>query len=411
MLSGLFDRFVDAALERRIEPAMAQLQAAGVPLRVVLWDGRVFDCTAGARATIMLNTPAALRDLVSPDLGTLGQAYVEGRLDVQGPISEVIRIADSLATAHQASATARRALKAATHHRAQDAQDITYHYDVSNAFYQLWLDARMVYSCAYFKSGSEAIGQAQLQKLDHICRKLRLRPGEHVLDIGCGWGGLAIHAAQHYGAQVHGITLSKAQFDEATARVAFSGLQEQVRIELRDYRDLEGQNCYDKIASVGMFEHVGLHNLPQYFGIITRLLKERGVALNHGITCADIDNRAVGGGGGDFIGRYVFPNGELPHIALVLREMSAQQLEVVDVESLRIHYAKTLSQWSAALESRLATARDLVPEKTLRIWRAYLAGCAYAFEQGWVNLYQVLVSKQARPGPTALPLTREYIYR
>jgi cyclopropane-fatty-acyl-phospholipid synthase len=411
MLNGLFDRFVDAALERRVEPAMAQLQALGLPLRVVLWDGRVFDCAAGARATIMLNAPSALRDLLSPNLGTLGEAYVEGRLDVQGPISEVIRIADTLASSSQASATARRVLKAAVHHRTQDVHDIQYHYDVSNAFYQLWLDARMVYSCAYFKNGSEGIDQAQLQKLDHICRKLRLRPGERLLDIGCGWGGLALHAAQHYGVQVHGITLSNAQLDEATARVAAAGLQDRVHIELRDYRDVKGQGQYDKIASVGMFEHVGLNNLPAYFGVITRLLKERGVALNHGITSADIDNRAVGGGGGDFIDRYVFPNGELPHIALVLREMSAQQLEVVDVESLRIHYAKTLSQWSAALEARLAAARTLISEKTLRIWRAYLAGCAYAFEQGWINLYQVVVSKQTQPGPTALPLTREYIYR
>jgi cyclopropane-fatty-acyl-phospholipid synthase len=411
MLNGLFDRLFDAALERRTEPAITQMQAMGLPLRVALWDGRVFDCAAGARATITLNSPAALRDLLAPDLGTLGQAYAEGRLDVQGSIAEVIRIADTLATSHQASAMARRALKPAAHHRAQDAQDIHYHYDVSNAFYQLWLDPRMVYSCAYFKSGSEDIAQAQLQKLDHICRKLNLRAGEHLLDIGCGWGALVMHAAQHYGVQAHGITLSKAQFELATARVAAAGLTERVRIELRDYRDLEGEACYDKIASVGMFEHVGLNNLPQYFGIITRLLKERGVAMNHGITSADVDNRAVGGGGGDFIDRYVFPGGELPHIALVLREMSAQHLEVVDVESLRIHYAKTLSQWSAALESRLAAARTLVPEKTLRIWRAYLAGCAYAFEQGWINLYQVLLSKQTQPGPTGLPLTREYIYR
>jgi cyclopropane-fatty-acyl-phospholipid synthase len=211
--------------------------------------------------------------------------------------------------------------------------------------------------------------------------------------------------------QAHGITLSEAQYEEAVARVAQLGLADKIKIELRDYRDLDGESHYDKIASVGMFEHVGLKNLPQYFGIISRLLKERGLALNHGITSADVENRAVGGGGGDFIERYVFPGGELPHIALVLREMSAQALEVTDVESLRIHYAKTLTQWSNALESKLDQARALVSDKNLRIWRAYLAGCAYAFEQGWINLYQVLVSKQTQPGPTALPLTRDYMYR
>jgi cyclopropane-fatty-acyl-phospholipid synthase len=411
MLASIFDRWFDASLQRKIEPAVARLQALGLPLRLVLWDGRAYTGAPGARVTIKLNSPTALRDFIAPDLGTLGQAYVEGRIDVEGSIHEVIDIADKIASASQGSAAARTALKLADHRKGEDAQAISYHYDVSNAFYQLWLDPRMVYSCAYFKTGSEDIALAQQQKLDHICRKLRLQPGETLLDIGCGWGGLVIYAAQRYGVKAHGITLSKAQHEEAIARVAQAGLCDQITIELRDYRDLPGESCYDKIASVGMFEHVGLKNLPQYFSIICRLLKERGLAMNHGITASDVDNRAVGGGGGDFIERYVFPGGELPHIALVLREMSAQSLEVVDVESLRIHYAKTLTHWSGALEDRLAQARALVPDKTLRIWRAYLAGCAYAFEQGWINLYQVLVSKQTRPGPTALPLTRDYIYR
>ncbi|MGL4574977.1 MAG: class I SAM-dependent methyltransferase [Burkholderiaceae bacterium] len=411
MLAGLLDRWVESSLERQLEPAVARLQAIGLPLRLVLWDGRSFECGRGARIALKLNSPMALRDFITPSLGTLGEAFVEGRIDVQGPIHEVIAVADSIADAHGASAAARAALKLAEHQRGKDAAAISYHYDVSNAFYKLWLDERMVYSCAYFKNGSEDIHLAQQQKLDHICRKLQLRAGERLLDIGCGWGGLVIHAARHYGVHAHGITLSKAQHEEACVRVAAAGLQERVKIELRDYRDLTGDGVYDKISSVGMFEHVGLKNLPQYFAIIRRLLKERGLALNHGITSMDVNNRAVGGGGGDFIEKYVFPGGELPHIALVMREMSAQMLEIADVESLRIHYAKTLSHWSGALESKLAAAQQLVPEKTLRIWRAYLAGCAYAFEQGWINLYQVLASKQTKPGPTALPLTREYIYR
>jgi cyclopropane-fatty-acyl-phospholipid synthase len=411
MLANLLDRWVETSLERRLEPAVARLQSLALPLRLVLWDGRQFECAPGARVTIRLNAPAALRDFIAPNLGTLGESYVEGRIDLDGPIHEVIAVADSIADAHQASAAARTALKLTDHHRSKDADAISYHYDVSNDFYKLWLDKRMVYSCAYFKTGAEDIDTAQRQKLDHICRKLQLRSGERFLDIGCGWGGLVMHAAQHYGVQAHGITLSRAQYDEACARVVAAGLQERVQIELRDYRDLAGENVYDKIASVGMFEHVGLKNLPQYFGVISRLLKERGLALNHGITSADVNNRSVGGGGGDFIDRYVFPGGELAHIALVMREMSAQSLEIADVESLRIHYAKTLSQWSSALEAELDAALGLVPEKTLRIWRAYLAGCAYAFEQGWINLYQVLASKQTKSGPTALPLTREYMYR
>jgi cyclopropane-fatty-acyl-phospholipid synthase len=411
MVASLLDRWIDFSLERQIDQAVARLQALSLPLRLVLWDGRTFEGARSACVTIKLNTPAALRDFIAPSLGTLGEAYVEGRIELDGPVNVAIGVADSIAGAHNASAAARTVLKLSNHHRNNDAQAISYHYDVSNEFYQLWLDARMVYSCAYFKTGGENIDAAQVQKLDHICRKLQLNPGEKLLDIGCGWGGLIIYAAQQYGVHAHGITLSKAQFDHARASIAAAHLQDRVRVDLCDYRDLEGCERYDKIASVGMFEHVGLKNLPQYFGVISRLLKERGLALNHGITAADVNNRAVGGGGGDFIEKYVFPGGELPHVALVLREMSTQMLEVVDVESLRIHYAKTLGLWSARLEQQLDRAHALVPEKTLRIWRAYLAGCSYAFEQGWINLYQVLASKQTRPGPTALPLTRDHMYQ
>lgn len=411
MLANLLDRWLDASLQRRIEPAVSRLQSQGLPLKFVLWDGREYLCGQGASVSIKLNSPAALRDFIAPNMGSLGQAFVEGRIDVQGSIHEVIHIAHQIASAHKNNVAQRAALKLADHRKTEDAQAISYHYDVSNAFYQLWLDPLMVYSCAYFKTGSEDAATAQQQKLEHICRKLQLRAGESFLDIGCGWGALVIYAAQRFGVKAHGITLSKTQHQKAVERVEAAGLQDQVSIELRDYRDLQGCECYDKIASVGMFEHVGLKNLPQYFGIIRRLLKERGLALNHGITSSDADSRAVGSGAGDFIDRYVFPDGELPHISLVLREMSKQALEVVDVESLRIHYAKTLSHWSSALESRLEQAKALVPDKTLRIWRAYLAGCAYAFEQGWVSLYQVLASKQTLPGPTALPLTREFMYR
>jgi len=269
----------------------------------------------------------------------------------------------------------------------------------------------MVYSCAYFKQEDDTLEAAQLQKLDHICAKLRLQPGERFLDIGCGWGALAIRAAEKYGAIATGITLSENQHRLANEHIRAAGLGDRCRVLLCDYRDAPGEGAYDKIASVGMFEHVGLRNLPVYFSAVRRLLKEKGLFLNHGITTSDTRNRAVGLGAGEFIGRYVFPKGELPHLHLAVHDMSGQDLEVQDVECLRTHYAKTLGIWSDNFERRLDDAIAASSERTTRIWRLYLAGCAYAFEQGWISVYQILASKQTKPGRAALPLTREWMYR
>ena len=274
----------------------------------------------------------------------------------------------------------------------------------------MWLDPRMVYSCAYFRDEGDSLETAQLQKLDHICRKLRLAPGEKFLDIGCGWGALAIRAAEKYGVDATGITLSENQCRLATERIQAAGLQDRCRVLLLDYRDTPGEGVYDKIASVGMFEHVGLRNLPEYFSTVKRLLREQGLFLNHGITASSVDNHAVGLGAGEFIGRYVFPRGEVPHLHRAVRDMSAQSMEVHDIECLRPHYARTLGFWSANYERRFAEAVAASSEKTARIWRVYLAGCAHAFEQGWVSIYQVLASRQGVPGRTALPLTRDWMY-
>jgi cyclopropane-fatty-acyl-phospholipid synthase len=349
-----------------------------------------------------------MKYLAKADLAALGEAFVEGYIDVVGPIGDAIRAAESLARRLGGDKKGRMPLLLRnSHSKKTDSAAVRYHYDVSNDFYALWLDSRMVYSCAYFKTGEETLELAQEQKLDHICRKLRLEPGERFLDIGCGWGALVIHAAERYGVRATGITLSKNQHALANERIKAAGLQDRCEVRLQDYRDLSGEGVFDKIASVGMFEHVGLKNLPVYFGAIRRLLVEGGIVLNHGITSIDPDSRSVGLGGGDFIGKYVFPHGELPHLSLVIREMGAAGLEVMDAETLRLHYARTLQQWSERLEANLEQARAFTDEKQLRIWRTYLAGCAHAFAKGWVSIQQVLAVKSADPGKNTLPWTRE----
>jgi cyclopropane-fatty-acyl-phospholipid synthase len=400
-------------LESQIEKMVGELRAqASLPLAIELWNGRRY--ALGEQPTVTLRVPSAssLKYLMNADLAKLGEAYVEGLLEIEGPIGDAIRAAESLAQRLGGDRRGRApALLRNLHSKKSDAAAIRYHYDVSNDFYGLWLDARMVYSCAYFKTGEESIELAQEQKLDHICRKLMLKPGERFLDIGCGWGALAMHAAAHYGVRALGITLSQNQHALADERIKAAGLQDKCEVRLQDYRDVPGEGVIDKIASVGMFEHVGLKNLPVYFGAIRRLLADGGIVLNHGITSIDPDSRSVGLGGGDFIGKYVFPHGELPHLSLVLREMGAAGLEVMDSETLRLHYAKTLQQWSERLEGNLEQAKAFAGERRLRIWRTYLAGCAHAFAQGWVSIQQVLAVKAGDAKKNPLPWTRDYMYR
>jgi len=395
---------------RPLDRALQQLAGkVSAPVRVVLWDGREFRLGEEPRVTLRLKHERAAAALRNPSLLSLAEVYIRGEADLEGDLRSAIRSAEAIAR-RGAGAGLFAALGRARHTRQDDREAVRHHYDVSNDFYALWLDPRMVYSCAYFRRETEGLEAAQLQKLDHICVKLRLAPGERFLDIGCGWGALVIRAAQRYGVDATGITLSEQQYRLANERIRAAGLQERCRVLLVDYRDHAIEAAYDKVASVGMFEHVGLENLPTYFGAVGRLLRERGLFLNHGITTSDVGNNAVGMGAGEFIDRYVFPRGELPHLHTVVRDMSASDFEVHDVECLRPHYARTLELWSERFESRLEEAVAASSERTARIWRLYLAGCAHAFEQRWVSIYQVLASKQHGPGRAQLPLTRDWMY-
>jgi cyclopropane-fatty-acyl-phospholipid synthase len=398
-------------VEKRIDTLARRIRTATpLPLTIRLWNGTAYELGPAPIVTLTFKSPAALSCLIRPDFATLGEAFIEERIDVDGPLRDIVRAVDGLI--HGASSHVARwaRLRPAVHTRSQDAAAIAHHYDVSNEFYALWLDRQMVYSCAYFESGEEDIDAAQSRKFDHICRKLRLSPGERLLDIGCGWGGLVAWAARNHGVDATGITLSREQLAHAARRIAVEGLAERCRVELLDYRDVPDTAKYDKIASIGMFEHVGLTNLRPYFAKIRGLLSDRGIVLNHGITTMDPMNRAVGMGAGAFIDRHIFPHGELPHLSLAVRTMSEAGLEVVDVESLRFHYARTLWLWATRLEAQRARAIELVGERRYRTWLIYLAGCAHAFQQGWISLHQLLAVRADRSGMAPVPWTRGHMY-
>ncbi|MGE5621606.1 MAG: class I SAM-dependent methyltransferase [Bacillota bacterium] len=382
---------------------------SALPLRLVLWNGQQLDFgQQSPHVTVKVPHASALSYLLTPSLFNLGQAYVEGKIEVEGRVNEIISIGTALArqTLKQEGKFA-RIVRTFQHTKKKDEEAIRYHYDVSNEFYSMWLDKNMVYSCAYFEHGDEDLDTAQLQKIDHILTKIRLQPGQALLDIGCGWGALVMRAAEKYGARCVGITLSQNQYELAKERVERAGLADRVEIRLQDYRDVRG--TYDRITSVGMFEHVGAKNLPLYFSRMRELLADDGVAMNHGITSTDPNDGETAFGGGEFIEKYVFPQGELHHISTVLRTMQEGGLEALDIENLRRHYARTCSIWADNFEANAQRIKSLVDEKRFRIWRVYLAGCAYAFMQDWISLYQVVCVKAGRNAST-LPWSRRYMY-
>ncbi|MBZ0070508.1 MAG: cyclopropane-fatty-acyl-phospholipid synthase family protein [Gammaproteobacteria bacterium] len=420
---------IEAPVEAPVEVGRrllhALLRGYSGPVAVRLWDGSYVRGGADAPATLTFRHPDPLRDLfLRGDLVRLGEAYLLGAVEVDGRMDIAFDIVDFLERSQPGrwerlrlafnalrlpradSYAALKTSQADGTARANGTASIRHHYDVSNDFYRLWLDPEMVYSCAYFRDTTQSLAEAQRDKLDYLCRKLRLEPGQRLLDIGCGWGALALWAARNYGVEVHGITLSEAQCDHARERIARAGFAERVRIELRDYRDLPPDAHYDRIVSVGMFEHIGVKNFPNYFGAVQRLLAPGGLFLNHGITndCGWVDCASQ-----RFTNRYVFPDGELTRVSTVQTAMEQAGFEILDVEGLRPHYALTLRRWLQALEASRERADALVGPIVRRIWRLYMAGSAHYFQQGSLGVYQILAGHSHAPQP--LPLRRDDLYR
>lgn len=394
-----------------IKKVKHHLHSRRIPLAVELWNGKVMHPSEPHTVKLRVRSPKALLSLINPSMGKLATQYVQQEIDLEGNSRDIIKLGEALCDA--ADSIKRKSgidLKWWRHNRKSDRHAINYHYDVSNDFYALWLDPRRVYSCAYFRTPDDSLELAQEQKLDHICRKLLLQPGERFLDIGCGWGGLILWAAENYNVHATGITLSQNQHDYALEQIRERGLEDRCEVRLMDYRDLPEDASFDKIASVGMFEHVGRKNLPLYFAKIERLLRPGGLVLNHGITSTALDTEGLGSDISEFIDRYVFPDGELTHVSKVIASMAQQKLECLDSECLRPHYARTLWHWVERLERQQEEARRIVGEHHFRIWQIYMAGAAHAFERGWVSLYQLLAAKPLKNGHIDYPLTREHMY-
>ena len=405
---------------------------------VRLWDGQIIPVRAGlpSRFTLVLTHPGALRRMFFPpgEL-TLAEAYLRGDFDIEGDMVAAMSLAvlladlkprDWLHLARQVlslpktepptpfeAGRQRARLRGRRHSRERDRAAVTYHYDTGNDFYALFLGRWMAYSCAYFPTETTDLDTAQEAKFEHICRKLRLKAGERLLDIGCGWGGLLVYAAERYGVQATGVNLSEPQVAYAREWAQRAGLTDRVRVELRDYRELDPDQPFDKIVSVGMFEHVGRTNLRAYFDAAYRALRPGGLFLNHGIAAQYAHAPGLIGRAlfqqGQFSQRYVFPDGELVPISEALAIAERAGFEVRDVESLREHYALTLRHWVRNLEANQAEAVRVKDERTYRNWRLFMSASALGFETGETNVFQALLSK-SRNSPAEVPLTRDDLY-
>jgi cyclopropane-fatty-acyl-phospholipid synthase len=433
------------ALDARVRAASAFLERlfpAPREFAIRLWEGTVLPADGEPVFTLVVAAPGVLRAMFRPPVETsLGDAFVSGALEVEGDLTAAFPIVE---TCRRAARSPRRLLElvrlwralppidatlprdpaaparlsGGAHSPERDRDAVRFHYDLGNDFYALFLDPRMVYSCGYFPTGEEDLEAAQRLKLDHVCRKLRLRPGDRLLDIGCGWGALLIHAAREYGVRGVGITLAERQHELATRRIAEAGLQDRLEVRLADYRTLEGET-FDKASSIGMFEHVGRARMPEYFARVYGVLRPGGLFLNHGISrlaplptglrtlITDPLNRLVVGVSP--ITKSVFPDTDLVPLNKVNAMAEAAGWEVRDVENLREHYAITLRHWIANLEAREEEAEQLVGSATVLAWRLYFAASAQRFDAARISVNQTLLAK-LDDGRADIPLSRADVY-
>jgi len=413
-----------------------------------LWDGTVRPGTAAPRADFALHVRrrgALRRMLLPPSELSIVEAFISNDIDIEGNVESAMGLADAIGNRIQSFAGIvrvipkvlalprddespavnesryARSLRLLTPRARKSTEpEIQFHYDVGNDFYELWLDPSMVYTCAYYRNPTDDLATAQQNKLDHICRKLRLEPGDRLLDIGCGWGALVMHAAEHYGVGATGITLSAAQAIYAQARITERGLADRCKVQMMDFRDLPANARFNKISSIGVTEHVPEDRQPAYFARAFQALEPGGLFLNH----CEVSTRAARRTNSmserigrwlwrrdQFIDKYVFPDARLVPFATIVRSAEGVGFEVRDVESLREHYMMTLRAWLRGLERRRAEAMRLVGERTYRVWRLYMSAGAYGFRIGGINIVQTLLSKPTADGRAGVPLTREDLYR
>ena len=374
------------------------------PFDLEYWDGEIIKYGEGEPEfkLIVKNFPSK-KELLSDPSVALGEAYMKGDIDIEGDLQKffesIIRNKDSFMNKNTVF---RLASKIKAPSLIKSKKDIAHHYDIGNDFYSLWLDKTMSYSCGYFKNPTDTLYDAQMNKIHHILKKLNLKEGQHLLDIGCGWGYLIIEAAKLYKVKALGITLSEEQFKKAKERIKQEGLEDLVDVQLMDYRNLEKSNLeFDRIVSVGMAEHVGHANLPLFFKNVDSVLKESGLFLLHNIT------NLVETEGNKWITTYIFPGGYLPTLREELNIAADINFRTLDVESLRLHYMKTLEEWCKNFMNHLDEERDMFDDEFLRMWHLYLATCAAAFHYWDIDIHQILFSKGIN---NTLPMTRKYLY-
>ena len=367
-----------------------------------LWDGSSEIYGEGeVQFKINFNEPIPKADIIKDPSLAFGEAYMTNKIDIEGSVQKVIEsLYNNKESFLRNSDKYSSLLKIATNNIKNSRKNIEFHYDIGNDFYKLWLDDTMTYSCGYFKSKDDSLIQAQKNKVEHILKKLNLKEGETLLDIGCGWGELITSAAKKYKVKAMGITLSAEQLEKVKERIKNEGLEDLVEVQLVDYRELKNRT-FDKVVSVGMLEHVGQDHLKEYFAAVNNLLNDKGVSLLHCITSTEI------GGNNTWINKYIFPGGYIPAVKELVNCMSDVGFSLNDAENLRLHYGRTLEHWAENFENALPEIRKTKDETFIRMWRLYLNACAASFNSGNISIHQFLFNKGVN---NELPWTRDYMY-